>query len=189
MSDSRRSKGDSHFERYLKREYCPIRAGNIDGSKETIHDVAVVRALNATYKPEKRLKSIASHTIFVRISPKTSEETLKRHFSKEARIISCKIVRDIVTGMSKGYGFIELKDKETAEKVVSKMNKAYIDDFRIIVQKEAGRNMKNWKPRRLGGGFGGNRNSGQLRFGGIARPFEEPRKAFERGEEKYSKKR
>lgn len=34
--------------------------------------------------------------------------------------------------------------------------------------------MKGWKPRRLGGGFGGKRESGQLRFGGAVRPFQPP---------------
>lgn len=37
-----------------------------------------------------------------------------------------------------------------------------------------GRTIKGWKPRRLGGGFGGQRQSGQLRFGCIARPFQKP---------------
>lgn len=36
------------------------------------------------------------------------------------------------------------------------------------------RTLKGWKPRRLGGGFGGKKESGQLRFGGIARPFKKP---------------
>lgn len=34
--------------------------------------------------------------------------------------------------------------------------------------------MKGWKPRRLGGGFGGQRQSGQLRFGCVSRPFQKP---------------
>lgn len=96
-----------------------------------------------------------------------------RHFSPVSKILSCVIVRDIVTGMSKGYGFIELENDEAVRVVVAKMNKAFVDGFKIVVQKECSRNMKGWKPRRLGGGFGGNRSSGQLRFGGILRPFEE----------------
>lgn len=179
-------------ERYLRREYCPIRAGNIDGetwlihfpqqnpwisshlgSSEYIHDGAIVRALNSTYKPNRNLPSRPSHTVFVRISPKTTEETLLRHFSPVTKVISCVVVRDIVTGMSKGYGFLEVESEEEVRKVTKLMNKTFIDDFKIVVQKECGRNLKGWKPRRLGGGFGGNRSSGQLRFGGIARPFEE----------------
>lgn len=46
--------------------------------------------------------------------------------------------------------------------------------------------LPGWKPRRygncfckvliifLGGGFGGRKESGQLRFGGVARPFKKP---------------
>ncbi|CAF4064278.1 unnamed protein product [Rotaria sp. Silwood1] len=31
-----------------------------------------------------------------------------------------------------------------------------------------------WKPRRCGGGLGGKKQSGQLRFGGSQRPFKKP---------------
>lgn len=34
--------------------------------------------------------------------------------------------------------------------------------------------MKDWIPRRLGGGFGGKKESGQLRFGARDRPFKQP---------------
>jgi hypothetical protein len=34
-----------------------------------------------------------------------------------------------------------------------------------------------WKPRRLGGGLGGRKESGQLRFGGRDRPFHIPANA------------
>ena len=40
------------------------------------------------------------------------------------------------------------------------------------------RSLPGWKPRRLGGGLGGYKESGQLRFGGIARPFRRPIKTF-----------
>jgi U11/U12 small nuclear ribonucleoprotein 35 kDa protein len=54
------------------------------------------------------------------------------------------------------------------------MHKTMLDQSEIIVEFEAGRTMKGWKPRRLGGGFGGKRESGQLRFGGRDRPFVKP---------------
>jgi U11/U12 small nuclear ribonucleoprotein SNRNP35 len=49
-----------------------------------------------------------------------------------------------------------------------------IDEARIIVEKELERTLDGWKPRRLGGGFGGKKESGQLRFGGRERPFKRP---------------
>lgn len=42
---------------------------------------------------------------------------------------------------------------------------------KIIVDFERGRVMRGWKPRRLGGGLGGNIKSGQLRFGCKYKPF------------------
>lgn len=99
---------------------------------------------------------------------------MKKYFSKccDTKILSCVVVRDIVTKQSKRYGFVEY-EKRIREPY--ELNGTYLQGYKIIVQREVGRVMKNWKPRRLGGGFGGNKNSGQLRFGGKARPFIEPK--------------
>lgn len=77
-------------------------------------------------------------------------------------------MRDIVTQESKRYGFVEY-EKRIREPYG--LNGTFLDGYKLIVQREVGRVVKNWKPRRLGGGFGGNKKSGQLRFGGYARPF------------------
>ncbi|VDO01608.1 unnamed protein product [Rodentolepis nana] len=44
----------------------------------------------------------------------------------------------------------------------------------MILEPCFSRTLPGWKPRRLGGGLGGFKESGQLRFGGIARPFRRP---------------
>lgn len=49
-----------------------------------------------------------------------------------------------------------------------------VDGKPIFVDFECERLLKGWKPRRLGGGFGGMKESGQLRFGGRDRPFRRP---------------
>lgn len=54
------------------------------------------------------------------------------------------------------------------------MDQRCIDDCEIIVDYEHERRLDGWKPRRLGGGFGGKKESGQLRFGCRARPFRKP---------------
>lgn len=46
-----------------------------------------------------------------------------------------------------------------------------IDGREIIVEYELERRVSGWKPRRFGGGLGGFKESGQLRFGGRAKPF------------------
>lgn len=66
----------------------------------------------------------------------------------------------------------------------------YIDNTQVFVDMECERTLPGWKPRRLGlfhsikvhttwilmlgGGLGGKKESGQLRFGGKDRPFRKP---------------
>ncbi|CAD7088488.1 unnamed protein product [Hermetia illucens] len=157
------------------REYDPIKCGSIDGTDTVPHDRGVIRALNSTYRPNEKVTGNPERTIFIgRLHIKTNEDTLCKKFEKFGKIRNCRVVRDIVTGVSKCYAFIEFKRSSSAQCAVNEMQKAYIDDCEIVVEHEFERTMKGWKPRRLGGGFGGRKESGQLRFGGRARPFQKP---------------
>jgi len=49
-----------------------------------------------------------------------------------------------------------------------------IDGRQILVDYERSRVMEGWIPRRMGGGFAGRKESGQLRFGARDRPFKRP---------------
>lgn len=114
------------------------------------------------------------YTIFVgNLHIKTDESTLKHKFKKFGKVVRCRIVRDIITGQSKQYGFVEFDSRECVHDAVKNM-KSRIDDSEVIVDYEHERSMAGWKPRRLGGGFGGKKESGQLRFGGRVRPFQKP---------------
>jgi U11/U12 small nuclear ribonucleoprotein SNRNP35 len=46
-----------------------------------------------------------------------------------------------------------------------------IDGKTVIVDYNRSRLMADWVPRRMGGGLGGRKTSGQLRFGGRTNPF------------------
>lgn len=83
-------------------------------------------------------------------------------------------MRDIVTGTSKQYAFIEYDSSSSVWEAVREMHQRHIDDTEIIVDYEHERTLTGWKPRRLGGGFGGRKESGQLRFGAKNRPFQRP---------------
>mgnify|MGYP005998623349 CR=1 FL=1 len=59
-------------------------------------------------KKDSKIRGDPKYTIFVgRISYETSEQTLKEEFSRYGEIRRLRLVRDIVTGLSKGYAFIE----------------------------------------------------------------------------------
>ncbi|MGH0166469.1 UNVERIFIED_CONTAM: hypothetical protein FKN15_005281 [Acipenser sinensis] len=155
--------------------YNPLRAGSIDGTDVDPHDRAVWRAMVARYVPNKEVVGDPHHTLFVsRLNRQTTEEKLKEVFSKYGDIQRLRVVRDIVTGISKGYAFIEYKEERALLKAHRDANKLIVDQHELFVDFEQERTLKGWVPRRLGGGLGGKKESGQLRFGGRDRPFRKP---------------
>lgn len=146
--------------------YDPLKAGSIDKTDNEPHDRAICRALNAVYYPNKNLKGKPECTVFVaRLNKKTSEKTLKNIFSEYGPIKSCRLVRNIVTGASQRYAFIEFETENDALLCYKRANRKNIDGVEVLVDFECERLLPGWVPRRLGGGFSGKKESGQLRFG------------------------
>ncbi|XP_041974269.1 U11/U12 small nuclear ribonucleoprotein 35 kDa protein-like [Aricia agestis] len=166
---------EDNFRKYAAKVYDPIKIGSIDGTDTEPHDRGILRALSSEYVPNKLVKGDPHHTIFVaRLNPRTTQETIVKEFSKFGKIVHCRLVKDIVTGKSKQYAFVEFEKTSAADRAFYDMHKEYIDNTEVIVEKEAERRLQGWKPRRLGGGFGGRKESGQLRFGCRDRPFRKP---------------
>lgn len=158
----------------IPRTYDPLKAGSIDGTDVKPHDHAIVRAMEAKYKTSKHVKSDPKLTLFVgRLNPSTSEEKLREFFTTYGEVRSVRLVRDVITGFSKCYAFVEFYELRDALEA-NDANQEYLDDNRIFVDFERERVLPGWVPRRLGGGFGGKKESGQLRFGGRDRPFRKP---------------
>jgi U11/U12 small nuclear ribonucleoprotein SNRNP35 len=154
--------------------YDPLRSGSIDGALEARpHDHGIVRALNSGhYKPNLSVKSDPDRTLFIgRISYKTDEKDLEQIFARFGSLVSFRLVRDVVTGFSKGYAFAEYKHRSDAKYAHEKCFRLLVDDRELLVEFEHERSLKGWVPRRLGGGLGGCKESGQLRFGGRYKPF------------------
>lgn len=66
-------------------------------------------------------------------------------------------MKHIKTGKSKGYAFIEFKERRSAEMAYDRADGRRIDGKSILVDKELARTDKYWLPRRLGGGKGGDK--------------------------------
>ncbi|KAG7029056.1 U11/U12 small nuclear ribonucleoprotein 35 kDa protein [Cucurbita argyrosperma subsp. argyrosperma] len=79
-----------------------------------------------------------------------------------------------VTGSSRGYAFVEYETEKEMRHAYKDAHHSMIDDCEIIVDYNRQQLMPGWIPRRLGGGLGGKKESGQLRFGGRERPFRAP---------------
>lgn len=159
----------------IAKVYDPLKAGSIDGTDVEPHDRAVWRAMSAKYKPNKGVVGDPLLTLFVSsLNPLTTEEKLHQVFSKYGDIQRLRLVRDIVTGFSKQYAFVEYKEERSVVRARRDANKLVVDQQEVFVDFEQERTLKGWVPRRLGGGQGGKKESGQLRFGGRDRPFRKP---------------
>lgn len=166
---------------FYAEAYHPIQAGSIDGTDTAPHDNAVYRALLCSsaglYDPFGDPKAIGDPycTIFVgRLSHLTTEDTLRKAMSKYGKVKNLRLVRHIVTGASRGYAFVEFETEREMRRAYKDGQHSYIDDSEIIVDYNRQQLMPGWIPRRLGGGLGGRKESGQLRFGGRERPFRAP---------------
>lgn len=114
-------------------------------------------------------------TLFVaRLNLQTKEDKLREVFSRYGDIRRLRLVRDLVTGFSKGYAFIEYKEERALLKAHRDADGLLIDQHEVFVDFELERTLRGWIPRRLGGGLGGKKESGQLRFGGGTGPSGSP---------------
>lgn len=51
-----------------------------------------------------------------------SEDQLKAAFEEYGQVSSCTIIKDKVTGQSKGFGFLEMPERSEAEVAVNQLN-------------------------------------------------------------------
>ncbi|KAK7295784.1 hypothetical protein RJT34_18696 [Clitoria ternatea] len=168
---------------FYAHSYHPIQAGSIDGTDVVPHDNAVFRAQLCSsiglYDPFGDPKAIGDPycTLFVaRLSRLTTEDTLRKVMSKYGHVKNLRLVRDIVTGASRGYAFVEFETEREMRRAYMDAHHLIVDDCEIIVDYNRQQLMPGWIPRRLGGGLSGRKESGQLRFGGREKPFRAPLK-------------
>ncbi|KAM7491670.1 hypothetical protein LguiA_034591 [Lonicera macranthoides] len=166
---------------FYAESYHPIQAGSIDGTDVLPHDNAIYRAHLCSsaglYDPFGDPKVIGDPycTVFVgRLSHLTTEDSLHKAMSKYGRVKNLRLVRHIVTGASRGYAFVEYETEREMRRAYEDAHHSLVDDSEVIVDYNRQQLMPGWIPRRLGGGLGGKKESGQLRFGGRERPFRAP---------------
>ncbi len=90
----------------------------------------------------------------------TTEEELHELFSSYGAIVSVRIVTDKFTGMSKGFGFVEMENGDDARKAVEGLNGKALNGRTLIVNEA--RPEQPRAPRTGGGGRddrGGDRGS------------------------------
>lgn len=83
--------------------------------------------------------------IFVgNIAAQVSDQELEDLFKEFGDIKSVKIIRDMFTQASKGFGFVEMKEKSAAEEAIKELNTKEISGKKLVVN-EARPQMDNRK--------------------------------------------
>jgi RNA recognition motif-containing protein len=92
------------------------------------------------------------------------ETELRQLFEQKGGVESVTVMRDLDTGRSRGFGFVEMSTDEAAQKAVTELN-AYSVEGRNLTVNEA-----RPKPERRGSGGGGGRGGGRGGGGGHREP-------------------
>ena len=56
------------------------------------------------------------------LSYQTTEDDLRASFENFGEVTSVRIIQDRATGRSKGFGFVEMPDEESAETAIAALN-------------------------------------------------------------------
>ncbi len=62
-----------------------------------------------------------------------TEETLQELFAKYGEVVSAKIIKDKYSGRSKGFGFVEMENKDDGEKAIQELNDSEVEGRNIRV--------------------------------------------------------
>lgn len=72
--------------------------------------------------------------IFVgNLAPNVEEEELKTLFSQHGKVSEVKIIRDMFSRVSKGFGFIEMPGKAESQKAIAALNTQDLKGKRLNV--------------------------------------------------------
>jgi len=91
------------------------------------------------------------------LSYNATESEIKAAFQAYGEVDSISIITDRDTGRSKGFGFMEMADKEQAQAAIAALNETELGGRRMMVSEAR---PKPPRDDRRGGGGGGHRGGG-----------------------------
>ena len=79
--------------------------------------------------------------IFVgNLSKETTSQQLQNKFESFGTVDSCKIIKDMHTGVSKGFGFVEISDPSKGNAAIHQLNNIELNGRKITVNEARPRN-------------------------------------------------
>ena len=92
------------------------------------------------------------------LSFRVTSEDLQDYFGAAGTVESANVVFDRETGRSRGFGFVEMADEDSANNAIAQFNGQEYDGRNIVVNEA--------RPRDDRGGGGGNNRGGRGGYGG-----------------------
>eukprot|EP00252_Welwitschia_mirabilis_P019863 TRINITY_DN4709_c0_g1_i4.p1 TRINITY_DN4709_c0_g1~~TRINITY_DN4709_c0_g1_i4.p1 ORF type:complete len:237 (-),score=27.26 TRINITY_DN4709_c0_g1_i4:525-1235(-) len=87
------------------------------------------------------------NTLYVTgLSTRVTEKTLEEHFSKEGKVVDCRLVVEPRTRLSRGFGFVTMDTIEDAERCVKYLNQSILEGRFITVEKSRRRRPRTPTP-------------------------------------------
>ncbi len=104
---------------------------------------------NEIYSSFRRGKQKMAQKIYVgNLAYATSEETLTTSFSQYGEVVSAIVIRDRETQRSKGFGFVEMEEQNSAESAIEALDGSELDGRKIRVNVAEDRPRNSRPPRR-----------------------------------------
>lgn len=97
------------------------------------------------------------------LSFNVQDEDLRGFFAEYGEVTSAKVIMDKFTNQSRGFGFVEMADKDAALKAISELDGATVEGRNIKVMEAK---PKEDRPARSNGGGGGFRGGNGGNSGG-----------------------
>lgn len=94
-----------------------------------------------------------------RISYETTEKQLRQEFEQYGPVKKVRLIED-EEGKSRGYAFVEYEKEADMKSAYKHADGKKIDGRRVVVDVERGRTVRDWLPRKFGGGIGETRKGG-----------------------------
>ena len=99
------------------------------------------------------------------LSKDVTDDDLQGLFSEYGQIKSVKVIRDLFSGESKGFGFVEMPGQSEAQKAMEELNTKEVKGKKLVVNEARPRD-DNRRRGGGGGGRGGSHRGGGNRGGG-----------------------
>jgi RNA recognition motif-containing protein len=96
------------------------------------------------------------------LSYTTTDESLRDTFAEMGGVLSATVIKDKMSGRSRGFGFVEMDSDDAAQKAIETFNGKEIEGRKLVVNEAQ---PMTARPRGGGGGGGYNRDRGGDRGG------------------------